>query len=42
MKTVREARTGMSDASQGLDPKVLQSTDKAAVSATLSKAQERH
>lgn len=41
MSNVREARTGMSDASQGLDPKVLQSTDKAAVQATLTKAQSR-
>jgi hypothetical protein len=37
LTNVREARTGMSDASQGLDPKVLQSTDKAAVSATLTR-----
>jgi hypothetical protein len=41
MTNVREARTGMSDASQGLDPKVLQSTDKQAVQATLTKAQAR-
>lgn len=41
MRSVREARTGMSDASQGLDPKVLQSTDKGAVSATITKAQAR-
>lgn len=41
MTNVREGRTGMSDASQGLDPKVLQSTDKAAVSATLTRAQAR-
>lgn len=41
MKNVREGRTGMSDASQGLDPKVLQSTDKGAVQATLTKAQAR-
>lgn len=41
LTNIREARTGMSDASQGLDPKVLQSTDKDAVHATLSKAQSR-
>jgi hypothetical protein len=41
MDQVREGRTGMSDASQGLDPKVLQSTDKDAVHATLSRAQAR-
>lgn len=38
---IRATRTGMSKASQGLDPKILQSTEKAAVGATLSKAQER-
>jgi hypothetical protein len=36
-----EKRTGQSKASQGLDPDVLQSTAKAAVTATLTKAQER-
>ena len=38
---VRASRTGMSKASQGLDPDVLQSTTKAAVTATMSAAQER-
>jgi hypothetical protein len=38
---VRAARTGMSKASQGLDADVLQSTTKAAVTATMSAAQER-
>jgi hypothetical protein len=38
---VRAARTGISKASQGLDPDVLQSTTKAAVTATMSAAQER-
>lgn len=37
----RATRTGMSKASQGLDPDILQSTTKSAVSATMSKAQER-
>jgi hypothetical protein len=41
MDKIREGRTGMSDASQGLDPKVLQSTDKAAVNATLTRSQAR-
>jgi hypothetical protein len=41
VKNMREARTGMSDASQGLDPKAMQSTDADAVHATLSKAQSR-
>jgi hypothetical protein len=41
MKNMREARTGMSDASQGLDPKAMQSTDADAVHATLSMAQSR-
>lgn len=41
LTNIREARTGMSDASQGLDPKVLQSTDKDAVQATLTKAMSR-
>lgn len=38
---IRASRTGMSKASQGLDPDVLQSTTKAAVANTLSAAQER-
>jgi len=38
---IRATRTGMSKASQGLDPDILQSTTKTAVSATMSKAQER-
>ena len=38
---VRAQRTGISKASQGLDPDVLQSTTKAAVTATVSAAQER-
>ena len=38
---IQATRTGMTKASQGLDPKILQSTEKAAVGATLSKAQER-
>ena len=38
---VRASRTGMSKASQGLDADVLQSTTKAAVTATMSAAQER-
>ncbi len=38
---VRAARTGISKASQGLDPDVLQSTTQAAVTATMSAAQER-
>ena len=38
---VSAARTGQSKASQGLDADVLQSTTKAAVTATLSAAQER-
>jgi len=38
---LRASRTGISKASQGLDPDVLQSTTKAAVSATMSAAQER-
>lgn len=38
---VKASRTGMSKASQGLDPDVLQSTTKAAVTATMSAAQER-
>lgn len=39
--SIRASRTGMSKASQGLDPDVLQSTTKAAVTATMSAAQER-
>lgn len=38
---IKAARTGMSKASQGLDADVLQSTTKAAVTATMSAAQER-
>lgn len=38
---LRASRTGISKASQGLDPDVLQSTTKAAVTATMSAAQER-
>jgi len=38
---LRASRTGISKASQGLDPDVLQSTTKAAVTATMSSAQER-
>ena len=38
---VRAQRTGISGASQGLDPDVLQSTTKAAVTATVQGAQER-
>jgi hypothetical protein len=38
---VRAQRTGISAASQGLDPDVLQSTTKAAVTATVQGAQER-
>jgi len=38
---IRASRTGMSKASQGLDPDVLQSTTASAVTATMSAAQER-
>lgn len=38
---IRASRTGMSKASQGLDPNVLQSTTAAAVTNTLSASQER-
>lgn len=38
---IKAQRTGISKASAGLDPAVLQSTTKAAVSATMSAAQER-
>ena len=41
MTQVRENRTGQSDASAGLDPAVLQSSTRAAVQATLTKAQSR-
>lgn len=41
MDDVRAQRTGVSQASQGLDPDVLQSTTKAAVTATVQGAQER-
>ena len=39
--TIRASRTGISKASQGLDPDVLQSTTASAVTATMSAAQER-
>ena len=41
MDDVRAQRTGISAASQGLNPDVLQSTTKAAVTATVTGAQER-
>ena len=41
MDEVRAQRTGITQASQGLDPDVLQSTTKAAVTATVQGAQER-
>jgi hypothetical protein len=41
MDQVKEQRTGVSEASAGLDPAVLQSSTKAAVQATLTKAQSR-
>lgn len=41
MDQIRSQRTGISAASQGLDPDVLQSTTKAAVTATVQGAQER-
>ncbi len=41
MDEVRAQRTGISAASQGLNPDVLQSTTKAAVTATVQGAQER-
>lgn len=41
MDQIRAQRTGVSPASQGLDPDVLQSTTKAAVTATVQGAQER-
>lgn len=39
MDNVKEARTGMSKASMGLDPDALQSTTKAAVAATITSSQ---
>lgn len=41
MDDIRAQRTGITKASQGLDPDVLQSTTKAAVTATVSAAQMR-
>lgn len=41
MDQIKEKRTGMTDASQGLDPQILQSATHAAVTATVSGAQER-
>jgi hypothetical protein len=41
MDQIKTMRTGISPASQGLDPDVLQSTTKAAVTATVQGAQER-
>jgi hypothetical protein len=41
MDQVKAKRTGVSDASQGLDPDVLQSTTAGAVNATVQGAQER-
>lgn len=41
MDAVKEKRTGITSASQGLDPDVLQSTTKAAVTATVQGAQAR-
>lgn len=38
---VRSSRTGITKASQGLDPDVLQSTTKAAVTATMAAAEQR-
>ena len=38
---IKAKRTGVSDASQGLDPDVLQSTEQQAVQATIQGAQER-
>ena len=38
LDAMKEARTGQTAASQGLDPDVLQSTTKAAVTATVSSA----
>lgn len=41
MDAVKQRRTGINDASQGLDPDVLQSTTKDAVTATIQGAQAR-
>lgn len=41
METLRQQRTGISDASKGLDPKALQSTTLSGVEAVVSGAQER-
>ncbi len=41
MDSMKETRTGMTGASQGLDPDVLQSTTRAAVSATIRGAEQR-
>ena len=41
MDSMKEARTGQTGASQGLDPDVLQSTTRAAVSATIRGAEQR-
>lgn len=41
LDSVRASRTGVTKASAGLDPDVLQSTTKAAVTATISAAQQR-
>jgi hypothetical protein len=41
MDQVKQKRTGMTEASQGLDPQILQSATHAAVTATVSGAQER-
>lgn len=41
LDSVRASRTGITKASSGLDPDVLQSTTKAAVTATISAAQQR-
>jgi len=41
LDAMKEARTGQTAASQGLDPDVLQSTTKAAVSATVRGAEQR-
>lgn len=40
-REIGNSRTGISDASQGLDPDVLQSTTQTAVNATLTRAQAR-
>ena len=41
MDSMKESRTGQTGASQGLDPDVLQSTTRAAVSATIRGAEQR-